>query len=376
MGLLIPVAVDIHPDPEGTTKYEGVHFENQGLTTNWPFNQAYKAANEFTKAWGKYKKGAGFMKTLMLQRLCSSFASGRETARRLLDKTPLEEDEIPITTREGLSRLSTEEETHLKTIIDALSRKEANDPKLMASLYFLTKHRTNGKTWLEHGCIVFSQYYDTVRTLADAVAVNCPNEKFAVYAGAGKSRIHSNGTSASVEREAIKKAVADHELRLIIATDAACEGLNLQTLGTMINIDLPWNPSRLEQRLGRIKRFGQVRPRVDMLNLAYHETHDEKIYEALSKRMRDRYDIFGTLPDTIDDEWIENIEKLDELMDEHERQCKAANNAFNARYKDKVDPDGERWERCARVLSQNDVIERLSKPQTKRWNRGVRQEKK
>lgn len=66
--------------------------------------------------------------------------------------------------------------------------------------------------------------------------------------------------------------------------DAACEGLNLQTLGTLINVDLPWNPSRLEQRLGRIKRFGQARRTVDMLNLVYHETQDEKIYQVLSRK--------------------------------------------------------------------------------------------
>ena len=116
-----------------------------------------------------------------------------------------------------------------------------------------------------------------------------------------------------MEREEIKAAVRKHEIRLLIATDAACEGLNLQTLSTMINVDLPWNPSRLEQRLGRIKRFGQRRQTVDMLNLVYHNTQDEKIYAALSRRMKDRYDIFASLPDTIDDEWIENIEKLEEI---------------------------------------------------------------
>ena len=71
-----------------------------------------------------------------------------------------------------------------------------------------------------------------------------------------------NGEWKSVEREQIKKAVKERTIRLIVATDAACEGLNLQTLGTLINVDLPWNPSRLEQRIGRIKRFGQRRDRV------------------------------------------------------------------------------------------------------------------
>ena len=125
-----------------------------------------------------------------------------------------------------------------------------------------------------------------------------------------------NGEWKSIQRDHIKKAVRERRIRLVAATDAACEGLNLQTLGTLINVDLPWNPSRLEQRIGRIKRFGQRRDRVDMLNLVYHGTVDEKVYETLSERMRQRFDIFGTLPDVIEDEWIEDIENLDEKLRE------------------------------------------------------------
>ena len=125
-----------------------------------------------------------------------------------------------------------------------------------------------------------------------------------------------DGEWKSIERDHIKKAVRERRIRLVVATDAACEGLNLQTLGTLINVDLPWNPSRLEQRIGRIKRFGQRRDRVDMLNLVYHGTVDEKVYETLSERMRERFDIFGTLPDVIEDDWIEDIENLDEKLKE------------------------------------------------------------
>jgi superfamily II DNA/RNA helicase len=156
--------------------------------------------------------------------------------------------------------------------------------------------------------------------------------------------------------------VRKHEIRLLAATDAACEGLNLQTLGTMINVDLPWNPSRLEQRLGRIKRFGQRRQTVDMLNLVYHDTQDEKVYAALSRRMKDRYDIFGSLPDTIDDEWIENVEKLEEMMDRYLHLRKQARDAFEIRYERQVDPDKDRWELCARVLARRDIVNALSLP--------------
>jgi superfamily II DNA/RNA helicase len=56
------------------------------------------------------------------------------------------------------------------------------------------------------------------------------------------------------------------EIRLLLGTDAASEGLNLQRLGTLINLDLPWNPTRLEQRKGRIQRIGQLKDTVHVKN--------------------------------------------------------------------------------------------------------------
>lgn len=209
---------------------------------------------------------------------------------------------------------------------------------------------------------MFSQYYDTVFWIGSELAKVLPGESIGVYAGAGKSGIFRDTSFASIEREEIKKAVKQRRLRLIVATDAACEGLNLQTLGTLINVDLPWNPSRLEQRLGRIKRIGQARQTVDMLNLVYHDTQDEKVYRVLSRRMKDRYDIFGGLPDSIDDEWIENIEKLEEMMDEYIHLRNQARDVFELRYKETIDPDKDRWELCSRVLGRRDVVERLSEP--------------
>jgi superfamily II DNA/RNA helicase len=187
-------------------------------------------------------------------------------------------------------------------------------------------------------------------------------EPVAVYAGVGKSGLFRGEDFASVEREEIKAAVKDRRVRLVLATDAACEGLNLQTLGTLINVDLPWNPSRLEQRLGRIKRFGQARRNVDMLNLVYADTQDEQVYRVLSRRMKDRYDIFGGLPDTIEDDWIESVERLEAMMDEYMHLRRKARDVFELRYQPTIDTDRDRWERCARVLSRRDVLERLSIP--------------
>lgn len=363
MGLLEKVGVDIHPDPHAPANaYPGVRFNGLGLATNHPFDLAYEAAEAYTTELQKRTHAAGFMKTLLLQRICSSFASGQATARRMLHQAALEDEEQPRLFVETLASLTAEEAQHLRTIVDELSRPEARDPKLAAVRYFLTTHRTEGKTWLEHGCIIFSQYFDTVNWIAAELAQAFNGEPIGVYAGAGKSGLYRGTDFAAVEREEIKTAVKKRDIRLVVATDAACEGLNLQTLGTLINVDLPWNPSRLEQRLGRIKRFGQARHTVDMLNLVYSDTQDEKVYQALSRRMKDRYDIFGGLPDTIEDEWIENVELLEEMMDKYIHLRQKARDVFELRYQETIDPNKDRWELCSRVLSQRDVVDKLSRP--------------
>ena len=362
-GLLERVAVTIHPDSAApATEYPGVGFSGLGLRTNHPFDLAYAAAESFTAALAARTKAAGFMRSMLLQRICSSFASGIATATRMLDRELLDDEDQAHQVADALSALTPVEAGHLRTIIEELSRPEARDPKLSAVTYFLTEHVTEGRTWLEHGCIVFSQYYDTARWVAGELARSLPSEPVGVYAGSGKSGIFREGQFASVDREEIKKAVRDHALRLLVATDAASEGLNLQMLGTLINIDLPWNPSRLEQRLGRIKRIGQARSTVDMLNLVYADTRDEKVYRVLSQRMKDRFDIFGGLPDTIEDDWIESEEKLRQMMDEYIHLRTQARDVFELRYERTIDPDANRWELCSRVLARRDVVDRLSKP--------------
>jgi superfamily II DNA or RNA helicase len=358
-GLLEPVGVDIHPEAGAPTgRYGGVDFVGLGLRTSLPFDLAYQAAEAFTKALQQRSRAAGLLKSLILQRICSSFASGRATAKKLLTREALEGEEQ--SSLDAMGILTEAESGHLRTILTELSRPEARDPKAEVVRSFLLEQRTDGRTWLDHGCIVFSQYYDTTFWLAAELARTLPEHVVAVYAGAGKSGLFHGERFAAVERDHIKEEVRQRRIRLVVATDAACEGLNLQTLGTLINVDLPWNPSRLEQRLGRIKRFGQARKSVDMLNLVYHGTRDEQVYAALSHRMKDRYDIFGSLPDTIEDEWIENIEQLDLMMDRYVHLRQKAKDAFEVRYEQAIRPDDERWELCARVLSRRDVSDKLS----------------
>jgi superfamily II DNA/RNA helicase len=352
-GLLARVGVDVHPEREQASEQRAFDalFEGKALRTSEDFRQAYGEARAFGKALAKRGKGSGFMKNLMEQRICSSVHAGLATARRLLqgdaEHEEDEEQEVDLKVETG------EEREVLQRLITRLERLES-DPKMEAVVHFLDKEK-----WLELGVIIFSQYYDTAKWLADSLAARYPEEAVGLYAGAGRSRLYQRGDSVSVERETLKRMVAEHQIRVMVATDAACEGLNLQTLGTLINVDLPWNPTRLEQRIGRIKRFGQRRETVDMLNLVFEQTVDEKIYERLSERMKNRYDLFGSLPDTIKDEWIEDIETLGEQLDEYINAQKTAT-GFDLRYTGTMMPPDKDWREFTEVLSRRDLATLMS----------------
>lgn len=250
------------------------------------------------------------------------------------------------------------EARHLEKVLEILTGAKTDDPKGKAVLHYL-----DNEGWLELGCIIFSQYYDTARWVAGLVSDRHPTEPIAVYAGVGKSGVLLGGEWRTVDREDIKRGVKDRKLRVVCATDAACEGLNLQTLGTLINVDLPWNPSRLEQRIGRIKRYGQQRREVDMANLVYSGTIDERVYQRLSERMQDRYDILGSLPDTIEDDWIEDIERLEQELKNFTKPESPAD-VFSLRYGNFLTVDGEDqgWEVWTKVVARRDIEERLMQP--------------
>lgn len=349
-GLLKRIAVDIHPNPRLVRKIHEFHgfFSGLGLRTPDDFKAAYDEARRYGQAVSQRRSGgAGFMKNLMEQRICSSIHAGVSTAEKLLRGETIEEEQDEETLVLSLDDPIGAERSALERLRVRLSQVK-EDPKLRVILHYLVEEK-----WLDHGVIIFSQYYDTAHFVAAALATAFPNHPLGLYAGAGKSRLFYQHESNAADREHLKRMVADHEIRIMVATDAACEGLNLQTLGTLINVDLPWNPTKLEQRIGRIKRFGQARDKVDMLNLVNEQTVDERVYERLSERMRDKFDLFGSLPDTIKDEWIEDIETLGEKMDEYIDAQKEAT-GFDLRYNATLRPSDQDWRDCYAVLSQQD----------------------
>jgi len=366
-GLMDQIAVNIHPRPGAAP---GV-FERSAVRTPHFYDRAYEEVGLFTRAMKARQSGTGFLGNLMMQRICSSVASGMATAEKMLarrrDGLLAEETDDP-DLLEAIEEMGAEvyaaavdvEAQHLERVLTILQSAKSEDPKGRAVMHYLDQ-----EGWLALGCIIFSQYYDTARWVGELISATHPTEPVAVYAGVGKSGILLGGEWRTIDREDIKRGVKERKLRVVCATDAACEGLNLQTLGTLINVDLPWNPSRLEQRIGRIKRYGQQRREVDMANLVYAGTIDERVYQRLSERMQDRYDILGSLPDTIEDDWIEDIERVEAELKGFTKPDSPAD-VFSLRYGDFLSADGEDkgWEVWTKVVARRDIEERLMRP----WN--------
>jgi len=125
--------------------------------------------------------------------------------------------------------------------------------------------------------IIFSEHRDTLNYLRERIAGVLGNQDTIVT-------IHG-GTHRDERRRIQALFRSDPETRVLVATDAAGEGVNLQTANLMVNYDLPWNPNRLEQRFGRIHRIGQVEV-CHLWNLVAKETREGDVYHRLLEKLQ------------------------------------------------------------------------------------------
>lgn len=326
--------------------------------------QAYEVAGEFCALVGKRSRGAGFLKTLLLRRLGSTIVAGRITAKKMLDDWEHVSDEAEAeqegaAVRSEFKTLSPEERLTLDRFVKVLEMNKARDPKYEVVVRLLRDGNAAAgpESWLQLGCIVFSQYYDSVEWLARELSTSeLPQERIGVYAGAGKSAIYTSGIRQAEDREVLKRMVRTGDIRLVIGTDAASEGLNLQRLGTLINLDLPWNPTRLEQRKGRIQRIGQKRNRVFVYNMRYRGSVEDRVHELLSSRLRDIHSMFGQIPDTLEDVWIDLAVGATEKAKERIGAV-PQKHPFEAKYNQIANIN---WESCAEVLNGVEKRNKLS----------------
>ena len=151
--------------------------------------------------------------------------------------------------------------------------------------------------------MLFTQFTDTMDFLRERLRrdwnVMC-------YSGRHGERPGPDGGWESLSREATKAKFLDGSVDVLICTDAAAEGLNFQFCGAMINYDMPWNPMRVEQRIGRIDRIGQKYDLIRIVNMYYEDTIEAKIYRTLRERINLFEDMVGPLQPI--------LAKLDEMI--------------------------------------------------------------
>ena len=124
--------------------------------------------------------------------------------------------------------------------------------------------------------VLFTEHRDTLYYLQDRVTTLLGRAESVVVIYGGMDR-----TDRHKAQEAFRH---DPAVQVLLATDAAGEGINLQQAHLMVNYDLPWNPNRLEQRFGRIHRIGQTEV-CHLWNLVAHETREGDVYQRLLKKL-------------------------------------------------------------------------------------------
>ena len=132
--------------------------------------------------------------------------------------------------------------------------------------------------------IVFTEHRDTLNYLVD---------RLRTFLGSEEAVVHISGSTTRDERRIIQQTFTqDKDCIVLVATDAAGEGINLQRAHLVVNYDLPWNPNRIEQRFGRVHRIGQTEV-CHMWNLVADDTRESQVYLRLLtklEQMRETFD--------------------------------------------------------------------------------------
>jgi superfamily II DNA or RNA helicase len=218
--------------------------------------------------------------SVLMKRACSSAASvQRSLERRLLllsqpSQIPERQLGLPFEARAsddgepwalmaapGLSDLE-EERERLRTLVNLAARASRGESKLHALRRLLTRTR--------EAAIVFTEYRDTLEQLKSALEFR-------------ETLVLHGGLTMSERRETLK-IFSTSPAKVLLATDAASEGLNLHDrCRLVVNVELPWTPLRLEQRVGRVDRIGQTR-RVHAIHLVAGGTTEDRIVARVLAR--------------------------------------------------------------------------------------------
>lgn len=233
----------------------------------------------------------GFLMILMQRLVASSTPAITASLERRLDALELPEEQLslfPTESSEEWTELDGQEQLEMllsavwkavederrivQTLIDTAKRctNAAEDPKAEALLEWIYKlQQDEGDPDLK--ILVFTEFVPTQRML----------EKF--LTDRGFSVVCLNGSMGLEERLRAQEQFAADK-RVLVSTDAGGEGLNLQFCHVVVNYDIPWNPMRLEQRIGRVDRIGQQQE-VRAINLVLEDTVEYRVREVLEEKL-------------------------------------------------------------------------------------------
>jgi superfamily II DNA or RNA helicase len=249
------------------------------------------------------KTGKGFVMTVYRRRAASSPLALRLSLRRRLEKLErvirrqyldpwLSLDEEQIDTRDlsdadidekidpalpSDPQAAEEEKRQIESLLSRLDALGATDSKLARFWDVLREVTADGRA-----ALVFTEYADTLAYLRDRLRPTY-GATLGCFSGAGGQVWDGKGW-ITVSKAEITERLTNGKLRVLVCTDAASEGLNLQAASALVNYDLPWNPSKVEQRIGRIDRIGQQQRVLPIRNLFLDDSVDMRVYQVLQKR--------------------------------------------------------------------------------------------
>ena len=199
------------------------------------------------------------------------------------------------TTAESIEQLEIEVDTLRSLEQQALSVLRSNkDTKWRELQRILDDELMIDSDGTRRKLIIFTEAKDTLQYLAEKIRTQLGKPE-------GVEVIHG-GVGREERRKVIKRFMQDKDLMILVANDAAGEGVNLQRGHLMVNYDLPWNPNKIEQRFGRIHRIGQTEV-CHLWNLVAAETREGEVYGRLLEKLETArsalkgrvYDVLGEL---------------------------------------------------------------------------------
>jgi hypothetical protein len=245
--------------------------------------------------------GAGFMLTIYRRRLTSSWAAIRRTLEKRLarETAGLLDDDDDLAEEAERSGVSDPTELPLAVSLSPADVAEINgylaeidlvdDSKFEQLRADLDEARSELRP-----AIVFTQFTDTLLSLRDRL-LGVFRSQLATFTGDGGRMWEEADGWVAVSKQDLVEAIRGGRVTVLLANDAASEGLNLQSCSFLVNYDMPWNPMRAEQRIGRIDRIGQPAPLVKVRNYFIPGTVEERVYALLRDRIDDFSDLLGNL---------------------------------------------------------------------------------